>query len=207
MLNPKIMKAKNKILKLICLMVVLTSCKTYSQVTNTPANYTVIALNEFINYREQGIAYPHDAYFKDLDGDLDKYLGTWNGSVNNKTYEFSIHKITDNTDGLVMDILSIRYKITDASGTLIINTFNLPNSHSLIVGGNHLSSDRAYYCLDYIGENAGCGSDSGWFYLKVQSAFPNQMSFTYQPWGKVSAGCDQISTVETFPLSLNLSKQ
>ena len=203
------MKILDNSSKIFVVLFFILPSSLLSQVTNIPENRTEISLRDFLTYQDQNMQYPNDAYFKDIHGDLDKYTGEWKGFHDNRTYMLKVEKKIDEYEGMYMDILIMRYKITSSSGTVILNTYNSNLSHYLIVDGYFLdvNSDNENYCYNYNGENSGCGSDSGWFYMKVNPTSLSQMTFIYVPWGEVSAGCEEVSTVETFPLNMNLIKQ
>lgn len=99
----------------------------------------------------------NNLYVKDINNELDQFLGTWKGSVNNKNYEFKIEKHIDNANifEFKIDVLVIRYVVKENNET-IINTLSLPiNSNSIIYGLDYKSPDG--YRFSYTGDDFDCG--------------------------------------------------
>ncbi len=77
---------------------------------------------------------PNGAYFKDLNGELDKYVGVWVGNWNGKTVYLEIKKVKDFFDGIdsyYKDKLYGERKIVNSNGVVEIDritNFDLQNS-------------------------------------------------------------------------------
>lgn len=61
-------------------------------------------------------------YFKDIDGDFDPFIGTWKGTINNKTMIINISKeilgpISKGVDNYAADVLAVDIKIIQGEGT------------------------------------------------------------------------------------------
>lgn len=77
-----------------CLILTIFGCKAQ-----------IIPVEEYRNYLDNEIEIPDGAYIKDVNNLLDKYVGTWIGVQNSKTYEFRISKLTESFLGITMDEL------------------------------------------------------------------------------------------------------
>ena len=95
-------------------------------------------------------------HIKDVNNVLDKYVGIWVGTYNNRNYEFRITEFSEVTEGITNDILHIRYKITDVNGTIIGNTTNLNSESPLIIIGLYLTN-TGFYVSYFVGPNGKCG--------------------------------------------------
>ncbi|MDR6371165.1 hypothetical protein J2795_001789 [Chryseobacterium bernardetii] len=74
-----------------------------------------------LNYKED---VPNGAYYKDLDGELDKYVGLWKGTWNGKTVYLELKKIKDYSDGThpyYKDRILGERKIIASNGTVEID--------------------------------------------------------------------------------------
>ena len=61
-----------------------------------------------LNYLNEEDGIPENiTYFKDINHVLDKYIGTWKGTQDNKNYEFKITKITNKPGRITEDRLLI----------------------------------------------------------------------------------------------------
>lgn len=67
------------------------------------------------------------AYYKDLDNDLLPYIGTWSGTVSNKSFRITFQKVKEyeDFDNSWTDRLYGRYEINDLNGNLIASTYSL----------------------------------------------------------------------------------
>ncbi|WP_309843363.1 DUF6705 family protein [Chryseobacterium sp. SLBN-27] len=68
------------------------------------------------------------AYYKDLNNDLDPYVGTWQGIFEGKTFiiTFFKYKYYNSMGDYYKDRLMGRYKMLDANGNQLYSTYNLP---------------------------------------------------------------------------------
>lgn len=91
--------------------------------------YLVILLISFnglaqeypLNYKED---VPDGAYYKDINGDLDKYLGLWKGEWNGKTLYLELKKVKTFSSGYpayYKDRILGERKIIDANGNIEID--------------------------------------------------------------------------------------
>lgn len=144
-----------KIIILSLIIIANLSCKAQQ----------IIPVEKAIDYRlaENGI--PDNTYLKDVNNLLDKYVGTWIGTYDNKTYEFRINKFVNNySGGTKEDVLLMRYIITNANGTQIENTTTLSDDNNLVIIGDYIQ--RSTYHLNYFGRESACGQ-LGTIYIEI----------------------------------------
>ncbi|TPG44359.1 DUF6705 family protein [Flavobacterium pectinovorum] len=150
-----------KIIILSLIIIANLSCKAQQ----------IIPVEKAIDYRlaENGI--PDNTYFKDINNLLDKFVGTWIGTYNNKTYKFKIDKFVNNySGGTKEDVLLMRYIITNANGTQIENTTTLSDDNYLVIIGDYIQ--RSTYHLNYSGRESTCGQ-LGTIYIEVLKSSNN----------------------------------
>lgn len=165
-----------KIIFILATLFIIFSCKAQH----------IIPVEEAVNYRntEGGLLGDRDyVYVKDVNNLLDKYVGTWKGTYNNKNYEFKIVKITTDDGELKKDLLLMRYKITDSSGTVLANTLNLPNTSYYVIRGSYLASSGGYK-LSYIGLNSECGQN-GTIYISAYGANNTKLQLLLMVRGEI----------------------
>jgi len=166
-------------------MLLFISCKAQNIIPPDPIT-EIIPIENYLNYWENEIEIPDNAYIKDVNNLLNKYIGTWSGTYNNKTYEFFIQKITRESDirPLIFDELVIRYRITASDNTILEDTSNLPDSSPFIVNGWYITNNNRVYVLNYVGEEAECGQE-GNIFIEVSPTNLNQMKLFLQPTGDI----------------------
>lgn len=189
---------KMKKMKMIigCVALITFSCKAQ-----------IIPVEEDINYRNSETEFPEGAYIKDVNNLLDKYVGTWIGAYDNKTFEFRIIEYIDEDYSFISkkDKLLLRYKITNSNGSVIEDTTTLPNESPYVIKGNYLSNTSSFYVLSYIGKEADCGQH-GEIFIDVQKN-PNIMKASLEVIGDLINASDcpngeaeQILPTEQFTL-------
>lgn len=129
---------------------VLIACTTCN--AQKPPQQLPIPIEEMIDYMNNDVEINDGAYFKDVNNVLDKYVGTWVGVYDNKTYEFQLMEFTDNYLGISEDKILMRYKITDSNGNVIESTLGLPDESPYVIKGYYLSENEANYILTYISQ-------------------------------------------------------
>lgn len=112
------------------------------------------------------------SYFKDVNNLLDKYVGTWKGTLGTRIYEFRITKYTDIYDGLKEDKLLIRYLITTTSGSVVEDTRSTTDINCSIKGDFFQKSS---YVLNYYGKQTECGQTGVVFIGMVKNSNNTQM--------------------------------
>lgn len=145
---------KNKI-TILMLFIIIASCKAQS----------ILPIEKVIDYRNSKTGIPQNiTQIKDVNGLLNKFIGVWKGTYNNKNYEFRIvkHIRQSNTRSLSKEELLIRYKITDNTNTTIEDTTTLPNDSYYVIEGQYLAKTGAYV-LYYQGKHYKCGQNGDIF--------------------------------------------
>lgn len=138
----------------IILTISVLSCK---------AQQVIIPVEKQIEYENDEIEYPDNVYLKDVNNLLDRYVGTWKKTQNNKTYEFYVIKVTRESNNEYIqfkkDELEIRYRITNnTTSDVIVDTTNL-NDSPYVIDGKHFNLRKSVYFLDYIGFDTNCGQN------------------------------------------------
>lgn len=155
-----------KLIITICIFITALSCKAQ-----------IIPVEEHKNYLESENEIPKGSYIQDVNNLLDKYIGTWVGTYDNKTFEVIINEITVSFLKITVDELQLRYKITDNDENIIADTTNEPDDSYLIVSGKYLTRPNLYV-MTYIGEEGNCGQD-GDLLLGIPDNSPNTMNVFY----------------------------
>ncbi|MET3018918.1 DUF6705 family protein [Flavobacterium hydatis] len=188
-----------KIIILSLIIIANLSCKAQQ----------IIPIEKAIDYRlaENGI--PDNTYLKDINNLLDKYVGTWIGTYDNKTYNFRIDKFVNNYSGLTKeDVLLMRYIITNANGTQIENTMTLSDDNYLIIKGDYIQ--KSTYHLDYVGRESACGQ-LGTIYIEILKNSNNTKMKLYLLPEKImisSSSCPQGISSQIMPINqIVLTKQ
>ncbi|WP_166924643.1 DUF6705 family protein [Flavobacterium poyangense] len=145
-----------KIITLASLIIITLSCKAQQ----------VVPLERAIDCRDSDTEIPDGTYLKDVNGLLDKYLGIWKGTYENKNYTFIVTKIKRDFLGISKDKLLISYLITTTSGSVIEDTRSLPQADPLVMQGDYISKSLGYYVLNYYGQNTECGQ-SGEVFISI----------------------------------------
>lgn len=159
------------IITLIIVLVGTLSCK---------AQQVIIPVEKAIEYRDADSGVPDGVYLKDINGLLNKYLGTWKGTVDNKNYTFVIIKYKNNLSrGVSQDELMIRYLITTSNGTVIEDTRSLSDDSSYVIKGDYFNKTASYYVSSYMGKNADCGQSGNLFITGTK--LPNQIKLFLIP--------------------------
>ncbi|PZU90764.1 MAG: hypothetical protein DI529_02100 [Chryseobacterium sp.] len=76
-----------------------------------------------------------NTYYKDLNNELDPYIGTWKGIFNDKTFiiTFSKYKNYNSTGNYYKDRLAGKYRMLDASGNQLYSTYNLSDEKAKVM--------------------------------------------------------------------------
>nr|WP_294925031.1 hypothetical protein [uncultured Flavobacterium sp.] len=136
---------------------------------------TIIPVEKHIDYIESGKGGMADGtYLKDVNHLMDPFIGTWQGSIDNKTYTFYVTKITTNSYGILIDELEVRHYIVDNSTGVILE--DTRNTSRIYIKGDCFTKDLSDYALDYWGNNSRCGN-KGW--IRLKSVSPTTMRFRY----------------------------
>ena len=186
-------------MKKIAIIAILLLSALHSKAQN------IVPVEKAVEYRLAHKAIPADTYLKDVNNLFAPYIGTWKGTINNKTYTFFITKITETiNNGRSEDLLIIHHLIVDNMGATLEDTRlskALPHMRGWFFGENH-----KYYSLHYTGgENFKCGRQGQVFIRKVNTTTmslrlspQSDSDFTRCPGGKMA---EQILPTET-PVTL-----
>ena len=155
-------------MKSVIIFLVITSLSIGCKAQKPPQQLP-IPIEEMVDYMNNDIEIPDGTYFKDINNVLDKYVGTWVGVYDNKTYEFQLVEFTDSYLGILEDKILMRYKITDSNGNVIESTLGLPDESPYVIQGKYLSETETYYVLLYIGFEAKCGQQ-GDIFIEVNNS-------------------------------------
>jgi hypothetical protein len=169
------------------MLVIAMSCKAQ----------TIVPLEKTIEYKLSG-GIPDGAYLKDINNLLNKYLGTWKGTFEDKNYTFIITKFKHDFLGITVDELLIRYLITTTNGAVIEDTRSLPDTSPYVIKGDYFSKGATYYVSNYLGKNSGCGQ-KGTVFIRMKNAANTEMSLILVP--------DKILLTEDSCPGLQLAKQ
>jgi len=89
------------------------------------------------------------AYYKDLNNELDPYLGTWSGTFEGKTFTITFSKFVffNSLGNYTEDALAGKYTMKDAGGNLLYSTYNLSDDDAKVqslgfVGGTNRTMMR-----------------------------------------------------------------
>ncbi|WP_018674790.1 DUF6705 family protein [Riemerella columbina] len=126
---------------------------------------------------------PQGSYFKDINNELNPYIGKWKTAIGNKLIMIKIFKrykapIEFLSKNYYQDMIVIQYEIKDKNGNLLETTLNNPieNKRSLISGFT-IEEDTGRLICVYYGKQ--CSLGNGFVYLKKQGN--NQLLWSYYP--------------------------
>lgn len=193
---------KIKLITVLFLVIITYSCK--AQVLPLE---NIIPVEEEILYRNNDAGFPDGTYFKDVNNLFDKYLGTWVGVHDGKSYELMISKYIYNSTirPLKRDELIIRYKVIDADGSVLINALGVSDDSLSVIEGDYLDENGETYHLDYMGENSVCGQNGYILVAVVDGGL--KMNFSYSIRGETTSACTTGPAQQVFPSTMQLDKQ
>lgn len=161
---------------------------------------------------------PRGSYFKDLDGELDPYVGLWKGNWDGKTLYIQFKKIkyyfgTTASNGIYQDRILGERKVIEANGTVSIDRISsFDNQNAQFDGINFKFSDssqRQFYFVTGV-----CGITANLDVTFIDAA-KTQMSlhFIYRP-GYLDESCPYYNSMQqgtepplNFPKDIILTKQ
>jgi len=147
---------------------------------------------------------PNFKFIKDFNNSLDKYVGTWKGNYNGKTYELNFTKKLEIGEDIKKDRLIGRMRIKDSGGNIIYDTFNEPDDMKTNFMGDNFQSDLKCYMIYFVGDTPKGCINYGTVYLTIKPQTPNQMSVFY--WGEydIVEGVCPSGFATTFPEKKNI---
>ncbi|SHF89595.1 DUF6705 family protein [Chryseobacterium sp. OV279] len=147
-------------------------------------------------------------YVKDFNHLLDKYVGTWSGNMEGKSYEFNFIKkemMENEFSTTKWDRLVGRVKIINQNGSIEYNDFSKSDQEAN--WGDNFQKDMKAYLVTFYGGKTGC-TDNGYLYLRVKADTPNQMSITFIPVrDMVTQECSNFQTTIPTGKVIHLTKQ
>jgi hypothetical protein len=144
----------------------------------------IVPIEKVIEYIDANKSYPKGTnYIKDVNNLLDKYTGTWKGTLDGINYEIQVFKATTAPRIIKTDRLFIKMYITKTDGTVLEDTRTLPIENPLVIQGDYLNG--LVYNLRYYGRDFKCGQSGDVFIQVVDNSNGKQL--------RVSASWDHIS--------------
>lgn len=146
-------------------------------------------------------------YVKDVNHLLDKYTGTWKGTLNGKNYEFSFvkkEKFESEYSNIKWDMLIGRVRITNQNGVVEYDDFNKSDNDAN--WGTNFQGDLKTYLMTFSGNKVGC-NDTGYLYLSEPSPSNKMKIDFYQIADIVSKDCSNFQTTIPVNKIIYLTKQ
>lgn len=150
-------------------LLIFTALSCKSQVT------TIVPLSSY--------EYPNGAYIKDIDNELDYYIGKWEGILNNKKYIFEFVKFTQHQRGLISeyyhyaDEILGKLKVIDLqTNQVIYNNLDSVNYEDYLILG--LAKKRGMFNFLYYDKPENCELRAE-FVLRRINGQPNQLTYCY----------------------------
>ncbi len=178
-----------KIILLSCLLILSIHLKAQILAVEELKETTLEEKSSFYT-QIQGIT-----HIKDINGVLDKFVGTWKGAFDGKQLEVVISKKTidytkyikhKRSEPLLWDQLLLRHKITDQNGEIIANTLGFPDDDEFIMFKDEYRNSYTYI-FNYFGKNYKCGDNGDvWFFMKKNNT---EAYFSYSYRGSQSFNC------------------
>ncbi len=140
----------------------------------------VVPLEEYYNYKtDDNLKLSDVNYFKDVNNHLDKFVGTWTGSYDNKTLRLNI-SILEQKVGyrIAYDELLIKYKIEEDNGNILINTLDMFDDYRDHMDGKFFGETTTRYYASYAGLQAQCNQKGTAFIDYINS---NTLTFWILP--------------------------
>ncbi|MPS75208.1 MAG: hypothetical protein E2590_18985 [Chryseobacterium sp.] len=152
---------------------------------------------------------PDYNYIKDINNSLNKYVGTWKGIYNGKTYELQFKKILYEDFGIKSDLLKGRMRIKDSNGNITYDTFNESDDAKTKFSGFGFQSNLKYYMMHFVGNSSFACAEQGHVYLRINPETPNIMSIIMHQdadivWGECPSNYQPTIPYNT---SISLTKQ
>ncbi|MEJ5052025.1 DUF6705 family protein [Chryseobacterium culicis] len=145
---------------------------------------------------------------KDINGHLNKYVGTWKGTHEGKNYEINIIKkenVPTEFSNTKWDMLIGRFKITNSNGTVLFNNFNKSDNDASL--GYNFQKDLKLYLMTFSGGKLGC-IDIGFVYIGIKPEAPNKMTINFRPdYDIVTQDCSNFQTTMPTNQVIHLTKQ
>lgn len=157
---------------------------------------------------------PNDAYIKDINNELVPYVGTWNGTWNNKTLSVQFKRIKKYLDHrennpYYKDVLIGKFKVLNSSGNILFDNTNLSDNDTKIEGTRFFTIPNLRYSLFYF-DNDICGI-SGDIYINLINGSSTQLNWKFvDTTDIITSDCPYYNSnpfPEPLPKSIVLTKQ
>lgn len=117
-------------------------------------------------FTEENVILENGVYYKDLNNRLDYFYSEWEGSYADKILKIENVQYKDMIAGNYNDVIITKYKVTTATGEVLVNTLNSePMSDSHIKGSHFVDYEYTLYKSWYEGRQADC-NQMGWVLMK-----------------------------------------
>lgn len=135
---------------------------------------------------------PTNSYMKDTNNELDKFIGTWATTYENKTITFNLVKnvkkyFNDSIDKYYRDTIEMTFTVKNANGTILQSTIQKINTDGTkyhIINSKTVQNNGKTLSLYYNGTNCGVG----WGSIMLTQLSPTQLSWSYSPNGSIFRG-------------------
>ena len=150
--------------------------------------------------------HPNGAYLKDIDNEFPFWVDTWEGSVNNKKYTFTLIEFTqqkiDFADGryIYRDKIVCKLKVIDLlNNSIIHDESSFSEYDDFIINGNAVINSKFYFRL-FDKENH-C-DNSAIFILEKTTNNPNQITYKDFSYDEYEYWDCPYTTQEDIPMFL-----
>jgi hypothetical protein len=140
---------------------------------NAQAQQTgVVPLEEYYNYKtDDNLKHSDVTYFKDINNHLDKFVGTWTGSYDNKTLTLKISILNQKVGyRIAYDELLIKYKIEENNTNVLINTLDMFDEYQYHINGKFFGETTTRYYANYTGLEWECNQTGTAFIDYINSS-------------------------------------
>lgn len=128
---------------------------------------------------------PQGAYVKDLNNELNPYIGVYKGNYEGNEITLFINKVEHKFEkrtnkDYFMDVLDVKYIVKNSSGLVLQNTSrgNFPNIELYSLGVNYNNNSVTFY---YSGTNC----KVGWGSINLKKLNSTQLSWEYYPNSRI----------------------
>lgn len=190
----KIQTMKNRLF-IFTLFLIITSCIAQT-----------VSLETMAQCNSQQESCPNATYIKDINNLLNKYVGTWEGTLNGKSYKFNFVKKENLGEVVKWDFLIGRLKITNSNGIVEYDSFNQPETE-LTFEGYNFQKDLKVYLMRFSGKKTGC-IDYGYTYMWIKAETPNTLGINFHPDNDiVTKDCNNFLTTLPNNQIIHLTRQ
>nr|WP_314496821.1 DUF6705 family protein [uncultured Chryseobacterium sp.] len=149
---------------------------------NTSCKAQTVSLETMSQCSQHPETCPNATYLKDINNSLNKFVGTWSGSYNGKSYEFKFIKQLNfgMENNFKWDRLVGRLRVKDTHGSIIYDTFNETDDSKTNLEGDNFQSNLKAYIMNFSGNNTDC-NEFGNVYLFIKPDIPNIMTVSLLP--------------------------